>query len=215
MKRLIKDDDITCGLSHLYVCAGAWTRQEVVSEKLADMREKAHGRDIALEAAKRATRRIHKNRWHTHLRFKNQARLPSDGAPSFVTAFIRLFARRTDGTSTASCAAPAVDSIALGYSNSSRKDESPSVRAAPTTRARRRSPRDGFRACAVCHSIARGSPDADFGLIRIVSRHPTPDHTASGPRGPYCSCAGLEGLATQLQFRAGDRREQPASIGSH
>lgn len=31
----------------------------------------------------------------------------------------------------------------------------------------------------------------------------------------YCSCAGLEGLATQLQFRAGDRREQPASIGSH
>merc|ERR1719163_1695217 len=98
VKRLIKDDDITCGLSHL--------------------------------------------------RFKNQARLPSDGAPSFVTAFIRLFARRTDGTSTASCSAPAVDSIALGYSNSSRKDESPSVRAAPTTRARRRSPRDGFRACA-------------------------------------------------------------------
>ena len=164
MKRLIKDDDITCGLSHLYVCAGAWTRQEVVSEKLADMREKAHGRDIALEAAKRATWRIHKNRRHTHLRFKNQARLPSDGAPSFVTAFIRLFARRTDGTSTASCSDPAVHSIALGYSNSSRKDESPSVRAAPTTRARRRSPRDGFRACAVCHSIARGSPDADFGL---------------------------------------------------
>jgi hypothetical protein len=31
----------------------------------------------------------------------------------------------------------------------------------------------------------------------------------------YCSCAGLEGLATQLQFRTGDRREQPASIGSH
>ena len=31
----------------------------------------------------------------------------------------------------------------------------------------------------------------------------------------YSSCAGLEGLATQLQFRAGDRREQPASIGSH
>lgn len=155
VKRLIKDDDITCGLSHLYVCAGAWKRQEFVSERLADVREQAHGRNVALEAAKRAKRRIHKNRWHTHLRFKNQARLPSDGAPSFVTAFSRLFARRTDGTSIASCSAPAVHSIALGYSNSSRKDESPSVRAAPTTRARRRSPRDGFRACAACHSISR------------------------------------------------------------
>ena len=188
MKRLIKDDDITCGLSHLYVCAGAWTRQEVVSEKLADMREKAHGRDIALEAAKRATWRIHKNRRHTHLRFKNQARLPSDGAPSFVTAFIRLFARRTDGTSTASCSA--VDSIALGYSNSSRKDESPSVRAAPTTRARRRSPRDGFRACAVCHSIARGSPDADFGL-RSGTCHVIQHQTTPLRRGPVHSYSSL------------------------
>ena len=190
MKRLIKDDDITCGLSHLYVCAGAWTRQEVVSEKLADMREKAHGRDIALEAAKRATWRIHKNRRHTHLRFKNQARLPSDGAPSFVTAFIRLFARRTDGTSTASCSDPAVHSIALGYSNSSRKDESPSVRAAPTTRARRRSPRDGFRACAVCHSIARGSPDADFGLRSgtcHVIQHQTTPLRRRGPVHSYSS----------------------------